>query len=132
MFFLILLKIFFGRGSVLGMNDVLEIVSVADLEGVLGIAWRDGVESYISWKVLRDRCPCALCAGEPDVMGRVWHAGKREVSEAGYRLQEWRKVGNYALQLVWGDGHNTGLYSYRYLRDLGREAESGGDKGEKR
>ncbi len=110
------------------MSDVLEIASVADLEGVLGIAWRDGGESYISWKVLRDRCPCALCAGEPDVMGRVWHAGKREVSEAGYRLREWRKVGNYALQLVWGDGHNTGLYSFKYLRRLG-ELESSASSG---
>jgi DUF971 family protein len=27
-------------------------------------------------------------------------------------------VGNYALQLTWGDGHATGIYSFRYLRTL--------------
>ncbi|MGZ3475873.1 MAG: gamma-butyrobetaine hydroxylase-like domain-containing protein, partial [Polyangiales bacterium] len=29
-------------------------------------------------------------------------------------------VGDYALALEWGDGHNTGIYTFRYLRDLCR------------
>jgi DUF971 family protein len=35
------------------------------------------------------------------------------------RLQEVSEVGQYALKLIWGDGHNTGLYSFAYLRTLG-------------
>jgi len=27
-------------------------------------------------------------------------------------------VGNYALSIIWGDGHDTGIYSYRWLRQL--------------
>lgn len=104
---------------------MLQIASVADLDGELGIAWEDGVENFLSWRVLRDACPCALCAGESDVMGRVLKPEKKAVSEEGYRLRQWRRVGNYALQLVWGDGHNTGLYSYAYLRHLGELGERG-------
>jgi DUF971 family protein len=107
------------------MSDVLEIVSVVELEGELGIAWGDGVESFLSWGLLRDSCPCAVCAGEPDVMGRVWGGERKRVSEEGYRLREWRRVGNYALQLVWGDGHDTGLYSFQYLRSLGELGATG-------
>ena len=33
-------------------------------------------------------------------------------------LRDLSPVGNYALKLVWGDGHDTGLYSFRYLREL--------------
>jgi DUF971 family protein len=32
------------------------------------------------------------------------------------RLEDVRPVGRYALQPVWGDGHNSGLYTYDYLR----------------
>ena len=33
-------------------------------------------------------------------------------------LAELEEVGNYAVRLEWGDGHGTGLYAFRYLRDL--------------
>jgi len=35
-----------------------------------------------------------------------------------FELRGWQFVGGYALQLTWGDGHSTGLYSYPYLRRL--------------
>ncbi|MDH3844956.1 MAG: DUF971 domain-containing protein, partial [Myxococcales bacterium] len=33
-------------------------------------------------------------------------------------LEDIQQVGNYAVRLVWGDGHQTGIYSYRFLREL--------------
>ena len=35
-----------------------------------------------------------------------------------YELQGIEPVGSYALQLVWGDGHRTGIYTYDYLRQI--------------
>lgn len=34
-------------------------------------------------------------------------------------LRNLEQVGNYALGLSWGDAHDTGIYSFRYLRALG-------------
>ena len=73
---------------------------------------------------LRGWCPCALCQG---------HGGERRYIQVPItELTNIAVVGNYALNLSWGDGHDTGIYSYRYLRDLcpcsacGAPATSGG------
>lgn len=44
--------------------------------------------------------------------------GKHEV-----RVTAVRPVGNYAIQLVFDDGHDTGLYTWAYLEELGRDRE---------
>jgi DUF971 family protein len=37
-------------------------------------------------------------------------------------LVRWEPVGNYAVRLDWSDGHNTGIYTYEYLRQLSEDA----------
>jgi len=83
----------------------------------LAIAWNDGTESYLPPELLRRACPCASCGGEPDVMGNLV---RPEVSytTGSFELLGWDWVGGYAVQLRWGDGHRTGIYSYPYLRRL--------------
>lgn len=83
----------------------------------LAIAWNDGAESYLRLETLRRACPCAACGGEPDVLGQVV---RPEVSytPASFVLRGWANVGGYALQLRWGDGHDSGLYTFPYLRRL--------------
>jgi DUF971 family protein len=46
--------------------------------------------------------------------------GTDELSPAALELRKLEQVGNYALSLGWGDGHDTGIYTYRFLRELGR------------
>lgn len=59
---------------------------------------------------LRGWCPCAGCQG---------HGGdKRYVHSANTDLEKITVVGNYALQMQWGDGHETGIYTYVYVRAL--------------
>ena len=84
----------------------------------LAIAWSDGVETYLNIQTLRKGCPCASCQGEPDALGRVV---KPPVSYGpkSFDLLKMMPVGGYAVQLSWGDGHNTGIYSYEYLRGIG-------------
>lgn len=73
---------------------------------------------------LRRNCPCAVCGGEPDVMGRVVRPTV-EYTAASFDLQEIEYIGGYAIQPRWGDGHRTGLYSWAYLRRLAESDSTG-------
>ncbi len=74
------------------------------------ITWADGHRCVYPNVSLRGMCPCANCQG---------HGGTIAFVEGmNSDLREIETVGNYALQLGWGDGHNTGIYSFRYLRQL--------------
>jgi len=80
----------------------------------LTIRWADGHTSTYAARYLRGHCPCAQCVSET--------SGERLVFEEHVRqdvaIAAARTVGNYALQFDWSDGHNTGIYSFEYLRRL--------------
>lgn len=82
---------------------------------VFEVHWADGYIGKIPHDILRGYCPCAGCQG---------HSGKIKFVPGGdLELESITPVGNYALQLTWGDRHDTGLYSFRYLRALSELAE---------
>jgi DUF971 family protein len=81
----------------------------------LAIRWEDGRESFIPLRTLREQCPCAGCRGEVDIMGNVYGGRGERVRPEGFRLVRLERVGTYAVQPVWGDGHATGIYSFEYL-----------------
>ncbi len=81
----------------------------------LAIRWSDGAESFLPLEALRRACPCAGCGGEPDVLGHVARP-KVDYIPASFEVKSWRLIGGYALQPTWNDGHETGLYSFDYLR----------------
>ena len=91
--------------------------NIQQIGNELAIQWSDGGESYLNLELLRRACPCAACGGEPDVLGNVL---RPEVShtDASFQLDSFVVVGGYALQPRWHDGHNTGIYSFQYLRRL--------------
>jgi DUF971 family protein len=91
----------------------------------LAIKWNDGAESYLQLELLRRACPCASCGGEPDVLGRVVRPELTHRPES-YGLRGCQIVGGYAIQPTWEDGHNTGLYSFDYLRRLAASADQPG------
>ncbi|MBF0288990.1 MAG: DUF971 domain-containing protein [SAR324 cluster bacterium] len=78
----------------------------------LYILWKDGHESHYAFFQLRDACPCASCVDEI--------TGKKRLDPAtissNIRLRSCDYIGNYALRINWSDGHNTGLYSFKFLR----------------
>lgn len=77
---------------------------------VMEIHWADGHRSTIPHDILRGYCPCAHCQG---------HGGTIHFVPGGdVELREIQQVGNYALQFTWGDRHDSGIYSFRYLRSL--------------
>ncbi|MCC7518232.1 MAG: DUF971 domain-containing protein [Verrucomicrobiae bacterium] len=87
----------------------------------LAVVWDDGTESYIGLERLRRACPCATCQGETDVMGRRLRGPEVPLSSASFEASRIERIGGYALQVGWADGHSTGLYGYDLLRQLGVE-----------
>jgi DUF971 family protein len=84
---------------------------------ILTVSFDDGKSFTISAELLRVLSPSAEVQGHsPDQ--RVTVAGKRNIGIA--RLDP---VGNYAVRIVFTDGHDTGLYVWEYLRQLGEEKE---------
>ena len=76
---------------------------------VLQIEWSDAHVSEYPFAYLRGWCPCAACQG---------HGGERRFVHADSDLARVNPVGRYALNPVWRDGHESGIYSYQYLREL--------------
>jgi DUF971 family protein len=84
----------------------------------LAIRWDDGAESYIPLATLRRSCPCASCKGEMDIMGNLYKNPDRPLASNAFELKRISQVGGYALQPVWADGHDTGIFSFEYLRHV--------------
>ncbi|MCE9543554.1 MAG: DUF971 domain-containing protein [Verrucomicrobia bacterium] len=95
----------------------LSLITVAPFGSELALAWDDGVEQFLTLENLRRACPCAVCCGEPDVMGRG-DAQARNYKQGSFELKSYDFVGGYGLKLSWADGHSTGIYSYTLLRSL--------------
>ena len=79
-------------------------------KGVVRVTWEDGHVGEYGCEYLRGYCPCALCQGHGAKIKFV------EVPDA--KLAEISAVGNYAIQFTWQDGHNTGIYTFDYLKSL--------------
>lgn len=101
----------------------LEPTNVQQIGNELAIQWNDGTESFLDLQFLRRACPCAACGGEPDVLGNVIRPNM-SYSENSFELAGFQVVGGYALQPRWADGHDTGIYSFQYLRRLAIPARS--------
>ena len=87
---------------------------------VLGITWADGHASVYPHEILRGYCPCAGCQGHSGTI-RFVPGGELEARfkpGGDLELRDLGQVGNYALRFTWGDGHETGIYTFRYLRSL--------------
>lgn len=84
---------------------------------VLEISFADGKTFRLPSEFLRVYSPSAEVRGHGPGQETL-QLGKHEV---GIRAVE--PVGNYAIKLVFDDGHDTGLYSWTYLRELGTQRE---------
>lgn len=79
----------------------------------LEIEWSDGGRTVYSAAELRGVCPCAGCINE--VSGVRMHdpaSVPADLTHSGVRL-----VGNYAITLEFSDGHHTGIFPFRFLRE---------------
>jgi DUF971 family protein len=87
----------------------------------LEITWGDGQKVAYPHEILRGYCPCAGCQG---------HSGSIKFQPGGdLDLRNIEQVGNYAVAFTWGDTHNSGIYTFRFLRALADLLESKGADG---
>jgi ATP-binding protein involved in chromosome partitioning len=82
----------------------------------LRFGWADGRRSDYDWEYLRWRCPCATCSGEGDYPGML--QGRTELRADETEMIDVDLVGRYAVKPTWRDGHDTGIFTFRNLRQL--------------
>ncbi|HEV2859897.1 MAG TPA: DUF971 domain-containing protein [Pyrinomonadaceae bacterium] len=80
----------------------------------LRVTWGDGRECLYGAAQLRRLCPCAQCVNE-FTGERVL---KAEAVPDDLEIEDVGLVGRYALTFRWSDRHDTGIYSFRYLREI--------------
>ncbi len=85
---------------------------------VLVVAFDDGSEFTYTFEYLRVHSPSAEVVGHGPGQETL-QTGKEHVGITGID-----PVGHYAIRLVFDDGHDTGLYSWTYLHELGRNMEA--------
>jgi len=86
----------------------------------VAIEWDDGHRSAYPLDYLRSWCPCALCQGHQPVA--------KYLDLHDQQIGHLEAVGNYALAFTWQDGHSTGLFTFRLLRELCPCQACGGEK----
>jgi len=85
---------------------------------VLDVRFDDGSRYELPFEYLRVSSPSA------EVKGHGGGEGILQIGKENVRITAVEPVGNYALRLVFDDGHDTGLYSWTLLHELGRDAHA--------
>jgi DUF971 family protein len=88
-------------------------ITVRSKARVLEVEWPDGARHALTFEYLRVHSPSA------EVRGHGGGEGKLELAKEAVRVTQVEPVGVYAVRLHFDDGHNTGLYTWAYLRELG-------------
>ncbi len=95
------------------MIEPTRIIEQSDSE--VTIEWSDGAETRYTAVQLRRACPCAGCIDE-------W-TGEKTLDDgsvaADLTFKHISIVGRYALNFHFTDGHDSGIFSFAYLRNLG-------------
>lgn len=88
------------------------------------IEWKDGHLSQYMFPFLRDACPCAMCNDEREKSGRSpGHppqpkSGELPMFKAAAKPVSAEPIGKYAIKFKWNDGHELGIYSWQWLRQI--------------
>jgi len=94
----------------------------------LTIEWPDGTTSYFSIALLRRLSPSAEARKLREEIARnpltVLPASRPGASGAALAVDSAELVGNYAIRLRFSDGHDTGIYSWAYLREIDPNAQA--------
>ncbi len=93
-------------------------IELHQVSRVLDVSFDDGKHFHLPCEYLRVFSPSAEVRGHGPGQ-EVLQFGKREVGIAAIE-----PVGMYAVKLAFTDGHDTGIYSWEYLYDLGVKQES--------
>jgi DUF971 family protein len=93
-------------------------IKLRTVSRVLEVAFENGERFELPFEYLRVHSPSAEVKGHGPGQ-EVLVLGKENVG-----IAKVEPVGQYAVKLVFDDGHDTGLFSWKYLYELGRDRES--------
>ena len=100
-------------------------IAVKKSKGVT-IEWADGHKSEYRLVYLRDRCPCATCAGTHGTTPRPKQEDSPfQMYQETTRIESVEQVGAYAIKIKWNDGHDSGIYTWEYLRGISPDGNAG-------
>jgi len=80
---------------------------------LLEVSFPDGTRYAMSFEYLRTHSPSA------EVQGHGPGQDVLQIAKENVRITDLEAVGRYAVRLKFDDGHDTGLYTWKYLRELG-------------
>ena len=92
-------------------------------DNALLVKWSDGQQRRYSFRSLRDACPCATCR-EKRTDGQQTPTLLMALSDAEakpLRIEGMNPVGSYAYTIAFSDGHDTGIFSFDLLQQLGEQ-----------
>jgi DUF971 family protein len=92
-------------------------IKIFEKENLL-LKWDDNSESKINLKYLREECPCAGCKGETVLLKTYRPVKPAAQHPEMFKIKDIKTVGGYAIQIIWKDGHDTGIYTWEYLKQL--------------
>lgn len=91
-------------------------------DGSIEITWSDGAAGVATPRLLRGACPCASCREkrtEPtSASGTSLLQVLKPEEIAPLSITGMSPVGQYAYKIAFSDGHDSGIYTLEYLREL--------------
>jgi DUF971 family protein len=95
-----------------------EHIAISKSKGIT-IDWKDGHASTYGLDYLRENCPCATCTGAHGTPPTTKPAAAPfQMYKPTLKMMSVEPVGNYAIRIVWSDGHSTGIYSFEHFRRI--------------
>lgn len=96
-------------------------VALSRSQAQLTIEWEDGAVSRLPIAYLRGWCPCAACQGHGTVV--QYHEAPDDLG-----IELMAEAGAYALHLRFSDGHDSGIYTWTWLRQIAPDSPPKGLK----
>ena len=100
-----------------------EHLAISKSKGIK-IDWKDGHTSEYGLRYLRHHGPCAVCSGSHGTPPQAppLEPSPFQMYQAPLKMVTVEPVGNYAIRILWSDGHGSGIYSFEHLRKISPES----------
>ena len=101
-------------------RDVPVRIDIRRDDAEMEIEWKAGNTHRLPLEVVRGFCPCAVCVAQRSSEGQRsdLHVLSAEEESITTNVAGVTPVGRYAIQIKWSDGHDTGIYTFDYLKSL--------------
>jgi DUF971 family protein len=100
----------------IGNNNKIKKIIYNKIKKNLHIEFFDNYNAILSAELLRVESPSA------EVQGHSSKEKKTPLNKQNISITQIERVGNYAIRIIFDDGHDTGIYSWSYLREISEKS----------